>query len=253
MKRNFIIFKILPFLIIAGLSHSEKINSSKKEIPVLCYHNIRAIKPNASQTVKTYTVTPKTFAEQMKALADEGFQTISPDQLYDYLVNNKPLPHKPILITFDDTHEEHYTVAVTEMNKYNFKGTFFIMTVSINRPGYMTEEQIKKLSETGHHIGSHTWDHHPVTKYTAKDWEQQLIQPQKKLETITGKPVRYFSYPFGSWNSLAIKKLKSENYKLAFILSTKKDSIEPQFTVRRLIVPSSWSSSVMLQAIKSRF
>jgi peptidoglycan/xylan/chitin deacetylase (PgdA/CDA1 family) len=39
----------------------------------------------------------------MKALADAGYQTILPEQLYNYLVFDGPLPAKPILITFDDT------------------------------------------------------------------------------------------------------------------------------------------------------
>lgn len=250
MKKIAILFAILLMLFLTSFYHSDQI---KKEIPVLCYHNIRAIKPNASEAIKAYTVTPKAFAEQMKALSDNGFKTISPDQLYNYLINNKPLPSKPILITFDDNREEHYNLAATEMNKYGFKGVFFIMTVAVNRPGYMTKEQIKTLSNTGHVIASHTWDHHPVTKYTKKDWDIQLIKPQKKLEAITGKPVQYFAYPFGSWNSAAIAELKKQNYKLAFILSTKKDPLEPQFTVRRMIVPSSWSSQTLLKAIKSTF
>jgi peptidoglycan/xylan/chitin deacetylase (PgdA/CDA1 family) len=75
---------------------------SKKEVPILCYHNIRDFKPSASGC-KVYTVKPPAFAEQMKALADAGYQTILPEQLYNYLVFDGPLPAKPILITFDDT------------------------------------------------------------------------------------------------------------------------------------------------------
>ena len=226
---------------------------SKKEIPVLCYHNIRAVKPNASATVKAYTVTPKAFEEQMKALSDAGYQTILPDELYAYLVYNKPLPAKPILITFDDTREEHFRLAAPEMAKYGFKGVFFIMTVSIDRPGYMNKQQIKNLSDTGHSIGSHTWDHHRVTKYSEKDWEIQLRKPQQQLEAITGKPIRYFSYPFGLWNAAAIAKIKSENYKLAFALATKRDTVEPLFTVRRMIVAGTWSTPTMLKAITTTF
>lgn len=226
---------------------------SKKEIPVLCYHNIRAIKPNASASVKAYTVTPKAFEEQMKALSDAGFQTILPDQLHAYLAHNKPLPAKPILITFDDTREEHFRIAAPEMAKYGFKGVFFIMTVSIGRPGYMNKQQIKNLSDMGHSIGSHTWDHHRVTKYSEKDWEIQLLKPQKQLEAITGKPIRYFSYPFGLWNAPAIARIKNENYKLAFALAQKRDTVEPLFTVRRMIVAGTWSTPTMLKAIASTF
>ena len=71
------------------------------------------------------------------------------------------------------------------------------MTVAINRPRYLTKEQIKNLSDSGHVIAAHTWDHHMVTKYQGADWDTQLSNPKKQLEAITGKPLKYFAYPFG--------------------------------------------------------
>lgn len=226
---------------------------SKKEVPILCYHNIRNFRDDQSENIKAYTVKPAAFVAQMKALSDKGFHTVLPNQLYEYLVHDGPLPPKPIMITFDDTREEHYAIGATEMEKHGFKGVFFIMTVSINRPGYMSEEQIKSLSDRGHVIGLHTWDHHKVTSYTDADWEIQLVKPQKKLEAITGKQISCFAYPFGLWDSPAIVKLKNQGYQLAFALSAKSDSIEPRFTVRRMIVSGMWSTSSMLKSTESTF
>lgn len=225
----------------------------KKEVPVLCYHRIRNILPSDGADMKTYSVSPTAFAAQMKALHDNGFQSILPDQLYNYIVHNKPLPPKPVLITFDDTREEQYRIGAETLKKYGFKGVFFIMTVSINKPGYMNKIQIKALSDDGHVIGNHTWDHHRVTKYTPEDWNTQLLKPQTQLEKITGKPVHYFSYPFGLWNVAAVNELKKHNYKLAFQLSDRKPSPNAQFTVRRMIVPSGWSASKMMENMKATF
>ncbi|MEO5893629.1 MAG: polysaccharide deacetylase family protein, partial [Ferruginibacter sp.] len=200
---------------------------SKREVPVLCYHHIREFRGGESETMKSYSVTPAAFAEQMKALSDSGFHTILPVELYEYLVHGAELPAKPVMLTFDDTDEEQYTIGAKEMNKYGFKGVYFIMTVSINRPRYMSREQIKNLSDSGHDIEAHTWDHHMVTKYAGTDWDTQLVKPKKQLEAITGKPIKYFAYPFGLWNQAAIPELKTRDYELAFILSTKRDSTEP--------------------------
>lgn len=225
----------------------------KPEVPVLCYHRIRNILASDSKNMKTYSVTPAHFSQQMKALSENGFHTILPNQLYEYLANDGTLPPKPILITFDDGREEQYRLGATEMNKYGFKGVFFIMTVSINRPGYMTKTQIKNLSDSGHSIGVHTWDHHPVTKYEGKDWDIQLLKPKKQLESITGKSINYFAYPFGVWNQASIPKIKKSGYQMAFILSTASDLNEPLYTIRRLIVPGSMSSTGMLKEIQSAF
>ena len=232
---------------------SPKTVVKKEEVPILCYHRIRNILATDGPNMKTYSVTPEAFAQQMKALHDNGYHSISPDQLYEYTVHNASLPSKPVMITFDDTREEQYRLGTAEMKKYGFKGVFFIMTVSINRPGYMTESQIKNLSDNGHTIGAHTWDHHLVTKLEGKDWDIQLTKPKTRLEKITAKPVYYFAYPSGIWNKKAISMLKNSNYRMAFILSTKADPEESLFTVRRIIVSGSLSSSGMLKMMQSSF
>jgi peptidoglycan/xylan/chitin deacetylase (PgdA/CDA1 family) len=226
---------------------------AKKEVPVLCYHHIRDFRPGESERMKGYEVTPAAFAEQMKALADSGYHSILPDQLYNYLVYGAALPAKPVMITFDDTDLEQFTIGATEMNKYGFKGVYFIMTISLNRPRYMSKDQLKQLSDEGHLIAGHTWDHHMVTKYKGADWDTQLVKPKVQLEAITGKKVDYFAYPFGLWNKEAIPEIERRGYKMAFILSTKRDSTQPLYTIRRMIVPGTWSTPGMMKAMKSTF
>lgn len=225
----------------------------KKEIPILCYHRIREILPTDGENMKTYSVTPASFAAQMQALHENGFQTILPEQLYNYLKYNKPLPPKPVIITFDDGRAEQSTIGANELKKYNFKGVFFIMTVAINKPGYMSKMQIKALSDHGHAIGNHTWDHHSVTKYTPEDWNTQLLKPQILLEKITGKSIHYFSYPFGLWNADAINVLKKQHYKLAFQLADGKPSPDTLFTIKRMIVSGKWSATTMMKNMESTF
>jgi len=227
---------------------------AKKQVPVLCYHHIKPLKPGQSSRMLEYSVPVANFKEQMQSLADSGYQTITPDQYEAYLTTGAPLPEKPIMLTYDDTDEEQYTVAKAEMEKHGFKGVYFIMTISIGRPRYMTKEQIKDLADDGHIIASHTWDHHNVKQYTEKDWDVQFAKTKEKLEAITGKPVVHFAYPFGLWNGAAIPELEKRGYKTAYQLSdNKRDSIAPLYSLRRMIVPGNWSATTMHKYIKGTF
>ncbi len=226
---------------------------SRTEVPILCYHQVRDYKPSDSKTAKDYIVPVDAFREQMKLLADSGYTTILPNQLHEYLVTGKELPAKPVLITFDDTRVDQYTAALPELNKHNFKAAFFIMTVSLGKPGYMSKEQVKQLADEGHTIGSHTYDHKNVKSYTVDDWVEQVQKPSQQLQTITGKPVEYFAYPFGLWNKDAIAKLKDHDFKGVFQLSAKRDENDPLFSIRRIIVPGSWSGATMLRVMKNSF
>lgn len=238
---------------------------ARQQVPVLCYHHIREIQM-PSRKDRGYEVTLAQFKAQMKILADSGYQTVLPDQLNDYLVYGTPLPPKPVMLTYDDTSEEHFTIAKPEMEKYGFKGVFFLMTISIDRPRYMTKAQIKQLADDGHAVASHTWDHHRVDRYKSEntveergvkkvvnDWEQQLGKSKKTIEAITGKPVVDFAYPFGIWSKQGIPEIKKQGYRMAFQLSTQRDSLEPMYTVRRMIVSPEWSAEGMIRVMKSTF
>src|SRR5690606_9224665 len=56
---------------------------AKKEVPVLCYHQIRDWKASDSKRAHDDIMPPAKFAEHIKMLADSGYNSISPDQLYN--------------------------------------------------------------------------------------------------------------------------------------------------------------------------
>jgi len=204
---------------------------AKQQVPVLCYHRIDPGRKG------DYTVSPSTFTAHMKILADSGYHSILPAQLYDYLVYNKNLPDKPFMITFDDSRVEHSAIAAPVMEKYGFRGTFFIMTITYNKKNYMTTDQIVRLAKAGHTIGLHSWDHTMVIKYKdATDWQKEVAEPKKKLEKIVDRKVEYWAYPNGVYNHKGAVEL-SKYFKISFILADKRDSIQPLQTVRRMIVP----------------
>jgi peptidoglycan/xylan/chitin deacetylase (PgdA/CDA1 family) len=218
----------------------------KAEVPVLCYHRI------GDGLKGDYAVSPATFEAHMKILADSGYHSILPEQLYDYLVFNKALVEKPVMITFDDSRIEHTEIAAPVMEKYGFRGVFFIMTITYNKKNYMSTDQIFRLSEAGHTIGLHSWDHTMATKYVEEtDWQKQVIDPKNKLEAIVGKPVEYWAYPNGVYNHQAAEQL-SKHFKLSFILSSKRDSTQALQSVRRMIVPE-WTPQGLLKSMHRTF
>jgi peptidoglycan/xylan/chitin deacetylase (PgdA/CDA1 family) len=226
---------------------------ARKQVPVLCYHQIRDWRPTDSKTSKDYIMPIAAFKQHIKMLADSGYHTILPDQLYNYLTTGAPLPSKPILLTFDDTDLDQFTIAAPELKKYGFKAVYFIMTVSLGRPHYMSKEQVKQLSDAGNVIGSHTWDHHNFKKFQGKDWEIQLDKPTKKLEDITGKKINYFAYPFGLWNAQNLPQLHKRGFKIAFQLAEKRDPEDPLMTVRRILDSGFWSAKTLSNSIRHSF
>lgn len=218
----------------------------KKEVPILCYHRIEDGRNDI------YSVSPDIFVSHLQILADSGYNSILPNQLYDYLVYNATLPDKPFMISFDDSRTEHYTIAAPELEKRNFRGVFFIMTVTNNKKNYLSNDEITELSNRGHTIGLHSWDHVMATKYSDSIiWEKQVYAPKKKLEDMIGKPIDYWAYPNGVYNREAAEEL-DKHFKLSFVLLAKRDSIYPLQSIRRMIVPSD-SPERLLRRIESTY
>jgi len=242
---------VAPSVAQARPTQHETVNSAasilaKPEVPILCYHRIEDGRKD------DYTVSPAQFEAQISALADSGYHAILPDQLYGYLAHNEALPSKPVMITFDDSRVEHATIAAPVLEKYHFKGVFFIMTITYNKKNYMTKEQIAQLAKAGHTVALHTWDHTMVTKYKEEaDWKKEVTDPKKGLEGITGKPVDYLAYPYGIWNHQAAGELNKQ-MRISFILISKRDSVYPLQTVRRMVAPA-WTPQGLIKAMHKTF
>lgn len=227
-------------LIVMGVA-AGKIPPQEK-VPVLCYHNIYE---GGNHTNDLMHISSKQFNDQLKALSDSGYHTILPDELIACLTGNTRLPAKAFMITFDDSHSEHFSIADSLLRHYGFRGVFFVMTVTIGKPGYLSGEQIRMLADQGHVIGAHTWDHPHLYATGSMDWKKQLSRPKLTLERITGKPVCYFAYPFGEWNDSIINQLKSNGYRAAFQLNGRRG--DALYTIKRMMTNGRWSGARLQQ------
>jgi peptidoglycan/xylan/chitin deacetylase (PgdA/CDA1 family) len=211
--------------------------AARADVPVLCWHQIRAATARDSAADRAYIVSPRTLAAQLAALDRAGYHAVSGPALIAHVALGKPLPRKPVLLTFDDASAGQYTRALPLLRRHHFVATFFPMTVVLDKPGWLTSGQVRRLARAGMTIGAHTYDHHAVPDYAGEDWDTQLVAPAAKLARIVGHPVRLFAYPFGLWDREAFAHLDRSGYVAAFQLADKLDRGNPLWTLRRIIVP----------------
>jgi peptidoglycan/xylan/chitin deacetylase (PgdA/CDA1 family) len=211
--------------------------AARANVPVLCWHQIRPITSADSARDRAYIVSPRALAAQLDALDRAGYHPVTGEALVAHVAIGKPLPRKPVLLTFDDASAGQYGRALPLLRRHHFVATFFVMTVVLDKPGWLTSDQVRRLDRAGMTIGPHTYDHHAVPQYTDGDWETQLVAPAAKLARLVGHPVRLFAYPFGLWDREAFSHLDAAGYVAAFQLADKLDRNDPLWTLRRIIVP----------------
>jgi peptidoglycan/xylan/chitin deacetylase (PgdA/CDA1 family) len=226
--------------------------AARSDVPVLCYHQIRAPTAADDARARPFIIRPEVFARQMQALAQAGYRTITGEQLVAHAARGAPLPPKPVLLTFDDATEGQFTNALPVLERHRFVATFFVMTVVLDKPGWLTRPQVRTLDRAGMTIGAHTWDHRSVLQYRGGDWHAELEAPRDALAAIVGHPIRLFAYPYGRWIPAAFGHLARAAYTGAFQLSRPLDARYPLWTLRRILVPA-MGGPELLAAMRQSF
>jgi peptidoglycan/xylan/chitin deacetylase (PgdA/CDA1 family) len=155
------------------------------------------------------------------------------------------------MISFDDASGGQYTNALPILQRLAMPATFFVMTVVLDRPNWLSRDEVRALDAAGMTIAAHTWDHHPVTKYADQDWPTQLEKPRAQLEQIVGHDVDLFAYPYGLWNTAALPHVQAAGYRAAFQLTGQPPKPQrPLLTIQRVLVPSSWDNHTLLTRLR---
>ncbi len=112
-----------------------------------------------------------------------------------------------MVFTFDDGGESFLTVAAPVLEKYGFKGLFFISTQYIGTPGFLTREQIKELDKRGHIIGSHTHSHpEDLSKLTVEEVYNEWKESARILSSIIGHPIETAGIPNGNGSDMVFEE-----------------------------------------------
>lgn len=200
-----------------GTSTSKQVIHNNESIPVLMYHSI----PDKSSG-NIMEVSKGQFQEEMNYLKEHGYNTLSADEFYDFIVKGKPIPKKSLLITFDDGYENQYTNAYPILKKYKFHAIMFAITSYLDKGTlYMESSQLKTMSENGIDIESHTVNHDKLDKISYADQLKTLQDSKNTIEGICNKAVRFIAYPYGYFNKDTVKASQNAGYIMAFTTSGK--------------------------------
>ncbi len=185
-----------------------------KGVPILYYHSIEDRPGNE------LGVPPKKFTEQMKYLSDNGYTSITLEQLYQAYRGGK-LPPKPVAITLDDGYPDNYTAAFPVLKQYKFTATIFAFTGGIGH-GMLTWDQVKEMNAYGIAIMPHTVNHVDLSKLSRDAQRQEIENSKLDLEQNLGIKANFFCYPYGHYNNDTIKLVKELGFTAAFTTATGK-------------------------------
>lgn len=231
-------------------------------IPVLMYHRIG---DQSTGWDRHYSVTPRTFARQMEALAHRGYRASSLEAFLGWRRQTSALPEKSLLVTFDDGFAGVFDHALPVLRDLQWPFTVFMVSGKIGQPAdwsltpssmdrsrcLMGAAELESLLTAGASIQSHGTSHRDLTNLDDGDLEGELIQSREALATLTGQAVKAIAYPFGRHDERVAHFTRQAGYEAAF--SVLPGFNRPQtapFALHRLDVFGTDSSAQLLRKVK---
>ncbi|WP_294351480.1 polysaccharide deacetylase family protein [uncultured Clostridium sp.] len=183
-------------------------------IPVLYYHSVL---PDSEVTTRNeVTISPENLKTQLQLVKDLGYTTLTMSELNDYIINNKEIPKKSILITFDDGYADNYVHAFPILKELDMKATIFVISSGIDGGYYMSSDQLKDMVNYGIDIESHTVNHVHLDTLSYEEQLKELKDSKATIEKITNKEVLSIAFPFGDYNENTLKAVTDAGYSIAF-------------------------------------
>lgn len=90
--------------------------------------------------------------EQLKALYEQGYMTISQDDVLAYYNEGKPLPEKALFLSFEDGRNDSALFAEPMLEKYNFKATLLTYANKFgSKEGkFLQPKELLKMTRSGY-------------------------------------------------------------------------------------------------------
>ena len=210
-------------------------------LPVLMYHHF-----DENVTADT-VVSPERFREQMTALKNAGYTTVTLQQIVDFVDHGVPLPEKAVLITMDDGYTSNLTVAAPILEELGMCATVFLIgiyegeEISPNSgnplyPARFSYEDAVYWAEKGVlDLQSHSFNMHqrasdgisgrdgilPLDGETLLEYRGALSEDaglfaQRRQEHGVPTPLLALAYPYGFYDGKAEETLRAAGIRFTF-------------------------------------
>ena len=168
-----------------------------------------------------YSIDSHRFSRQLDLLKKHGWHTACIRDL------KKPdeIPHKTIILTFDDGFANNFEGAYLPLKERNMCATWFIVSGCVGsystwlkedkNDKMLTIEQLLEMNANGMEIGAHTVSHKDLTILNEEEINHELTTSKDHLEKIIDSPVVSFAYPYGRFGDLAADCARKAGYSFA--------------------------------------
>jgi peptidoglycan/xylan/chitin deacetylase (PgdA/CDA1 family) len=174
-------------------------------VPILVYHELGA--PPAGAPFPGLYVSDADFSAEMAWLHGNGYEAVTLNEVMKAWFHGGTLPHKPIVITFDNGYLPQITEAPQVMSRYGWPGVLNEITEDHLHPN-----QIRSILRVGWEVDSHSLTHPDLTTLDAAELQAQVAGSRTFLRRTFHIPANSFCYPSSRYNAATIAAVQAAGY-----------------------------------------
>ena len=89
----------------------------EKPVPIVMYHKISV----SQRSLGKHVIAPEELEADLRYLTENGYETVFMADLIAFVHEGRPLPDKPIVLTFDDGYYNNYSKGMPLLEQYDMK------------------------------------------------------------------------------------------------------------------------------------
>jgi peptidoglycan/xylan/chitin deacetylase (PgdA/CDA1 family) len=173
----------------------------------LMYHDLGTPSEHTATALghASYVVSGTAFASQMSHLRSAGLRGCNVSEALQGGKGN-------VALTFDDGTSSDIELAAPALSYAGFTATFYIVTSRVGTTGYLSQNDLQNLSDSGFEIGSHSMTHPNLPGLKPEELRRELRDSKDQLEQWISSPVLHFSSPFGGYTAEVVEAALEAGY-----------------------------------------
>jgi len=179
-------------------------------VPILMYHVVSAPQPGVPNT-ELY-VDAARFAAEVRALQRAGFHGVTLDQAFAAWRRGAPIPHRPIVLSFDDGYVSDYTHAAPALHAAGWPGVLNLELNDLHGKGSLKAWEVRRMLAQGWQVASHTITHPDLTLTGGAQLRSELTGSRADIERLFGVTPAFFCYPAGRFDARVVAAVRAAGY-----------------------------------------
>jgi peptidoglycan/xylan/chitin deacetylase (PgdA/CDA1 family) len=182
----------------------------RRAVPILMYHVIR--EPYRDAPYPALYVPRAEFAAQMRWLDRHHYEAVTLQHVYDAWHGRAVLPARPVVLSFDDGANSHYTNALPVLRELGWPGVLNLDLSNLEPSWGIRPWMVRELIAAGWEVDAHSLTHPDLTSLSGSALRREVAGSRAEIRRRFGVAAEFFCFPSGRYDARVVEAVRAAGF-----------------------------------------